>query len=367
MGGAGGNPAGERRRARQPAGGGAPRGAAGPVGVGELVRGLRRCRRPADLRGRAAGAGEPVRGEQDRRASSWPGSTRRRTGCTWCALGRSTTPVRASARSSSSPPWPARPPRRVWPGPSQLRVVTGNPDTRRDFTDVRDVVRAYRLLAAEAERGVSTSARAARSPPPSRSRCSPSCSRRSRSSTSVDPARVRAHEVMDLAGANAPRRGRGRLAAGDPLPRDDARDDRVVGAGAGQVGLPVTLIAPARLAQLVEHFTCNEEVFGSSPKAGLGKGLVIGALITVKTLQTAKVRGLGDAERVGETEDAGTEAEGQMMIPERVERASVSLDARDRAEGMAIRSNRRVMRRTTDRPVSGFGFDEFSSGALVNA
>jgi GDP-4-dehydro-6-deoxy-D-mannose reductase len=31
-----------------------------------------------------------------------------------------------------------------------LRLVTGNPDTRRDFTDVRDVARAYRLLAAPA-------------------------------------------------------------------------------------------------------------------------------------------------------------------------------------------------------------------------
>jgi len=32
-------------------------------------------------------------------------------------------------------------------GASTLRVITGNPDTRRDFTDVRDVARAYRLLA----------------------------------------------------------------------------------------------------------------------------------------------------------------------------------------------------------------------------
>ena len=32
-------------------------------------------------------------------------------------------------------------------GVSELEIVTGNPDTRRDFTDVRDVVRAYRLLA----------------------------------------------------------------------------------------------------------------------------------------------------------------------------------------------------------------------------
>jgi GDP-4-dehydro-6-deoxy-D-mannose reductase len=32
-------------------------------------------------------------------------------------------------------------------GVSTLQIATGNPDTRRDFTDVRDVVRAYRLLA----------------------------------------------------------------------------------------------------------------------------------------------------------------------------------------------------------------------------
>ena len=32
-------------------------------------------------------------------------------------------------------------------GADSLEIVTGNPDTRRDFTDVRDVVRAYQLLA----------------------------------------------------------------------------------------------------------------------------------------------------------------------------------------------------------------------------
>ena len=31
-------------------------------------------------------------------------------------------------------------------GAAKLEIVTGNPDTRRDFTDVRDVVGAYRLL-----------------------------------------------------------------------------------------------------------------------------------------------------------------------------------------------------------------------------
>ena len=39
-------------------------------------------------------------------------------------------------------------------GEDPIVVRTGNPDTRRDFTDVRDVVRAYRLLAERAEPGI---------------------------------------------------------------------------------------------------------------------------------------------------------------------------------------------------------------------
>ncbi|MDQ6744856.1 MAG: GDP-mannose 4,6-dehydratase [Actinomycetota bacterium] len=86
-------------------------------------------------------------------------------------------------------------------GAQSLRVVTGNPHTRRDFTDVRDVVRAYRLLAQLAEPGVYNVS-----------------SGRSVSAADqvallaeviapievehvVDPARLRAHEVMELAGA----------------------------------------------------------------------------------------------------------------------------------------------------------------------
>jgi len=88
-------------------------------------------------------------------------------------------------------------------GAQRIRIVTGNPQTRRDFTDVRDVVRAYRLLAERAEPGIYNV-----------------CSARSISAAEqirvlaevlapltieheVDPARVRAHEVMDLRGANA--------------------------------------------------------------------------------------------------------------------------------------------------------------------
>jgi GDP-4-dehydro-6-deoxy-D-mannose reductase len=85
-------------------------------------------------------------------------------------------------------------------GERALRVVTGNPATRRDFTDVRDVVRAYRLLADGATAGVYNV-----------------CTGRSVSAADqvallgeliapievehvVDPDRVRAFEVMDLRG-----------------------------------------------------------------------------------------------------------------------------------------------------------------------
>ena len=39
-------------------------------------------------------------------------------------------------------------------GDRPIRIVSGNPSVRRDFTDVRDVVRAYRLLAARADPGI---------------------------------------------------------------------------------------------------------------------------------------------------------------------------------------------------------------------
>jgi GDP-4-dehydro-6-deoxy-D-mannose reductase len=88
-------------------------------------------------------------------------------------------------------------------GAASLRLVTGNPDTRRDFTDVRDVVRAYRLLVARAAPGAVYNV----------------CSGRSVSATEqvglvaeliapisvehvIEPARVRAHEVMDLRGSH---------------------------------------------------------------------------------------------------------------------------------------------------------------------
>jgi GDP-4-dehydro-6-deoxy-D-mannose reductase len=88
-------------------------------------------------------------------------------------------------------------------GADHVRIVTGNPDTRRDFTDVRDVVRAYRLLAASAPRGIynvssgrSVSAReqvqlVARLLAPIEVE------------HEIDPSRVRAHEVPELRGSHA--------------------------------------------------------------------------------------------------------------------------------------------------------------------
>jgi GDP-4-dehydro-6-deoxy-D-mannose reductase len=84
-------------------------------------------------------------------------------------------------------------------GDSPVRVVTGNPDARRDYTDVRDVVRAYRLLARHGETGIFNV-----------------CSGRTASAAElvralaevtgaeirhdVDPSLVRAHEVMEVRG-----------------------------------------------------------------------------------------------------------------------------------------------------------------------
>lgn len=87
-------------------------------------------------------------------------------------------------------------------GEDPVRIVTGNPDTRRDYTDVRDVVRAYRLLAERAAPGAYNV-----------------CSGRTASAAEliaglaeaagvgldhvVDPELVRAHDVMELRGSYA--------------------------------------------------------------------------------------------------------------------------------------------------------------------
>jgi GDP-4-dehydro-6-deoxy-D-mannose reductase len=87
-------------------------------------------------------------------------------------------------------------------GQDTVEMLTGNLDTRRDYTDVRDVVRAYRLLAEHGEPGFYNV-----------------CSGVSRSAREliaalsevagvpvqpeVDPAKLRAHEVMEIRGSHA--------------------------------------------------------------------------------------------------------------------------------------------------------------------
>jgi GDP-4-dehydro-6-deoxy-D-mannose reductase len=84
-------------------------------------------------------------------------------------------------------------------GPT-VRIVTGNPDTRRDYTDVRDVVRAYRLLAEHAApgaynvcSGVSRSARELIE--------GLAAAAGAELDHAVNPDLLRPHEVMDLRGS----------------------------------------------------------------------------------------------------------------------------------------------------------------------
>ncbi len=83
---------------------------------------------------------------------------------------------------------------------SKLTILTGNPDTRRDFTDVRDVVRAYRLLALHGTSrpgvynvGTGSSVSARDQVDLLRELIAPV-----EIEHVIDPDRVRPHEVMDL-------------------------------------------------------------------------------------------------------------------------------------------------------------------------
>jgi GDP-4-dehydro-6-deoxy-D-mannose reductase len=76
------------------------------------------------------------------------------------------------------------------------RIVTGNPETRRDYADVRDVVRAYRLLAERAEPGIYNICSG-------RTASAAELVRMLGAEQEVDPALVRAHEVAEVRGSPA--------------------------------------------------------------------------------------------------------------------------------------------------------------------
>jgi GDP-4-dehydro-6-deoxy-D-mannose reductase len=85
-------------------------------------------------------------------------------------------------------------------GGDPVRIVTGNPGTRRDYTDVRDVVRAYRLLAEHAEPGIYNvcSGRTASAGELVESLAAAAGARLEHV---VDPALVREHEVAEVRGS----------------------------------------------------------------------------------------------------------------------------------------------------------------------
>jgi GDP-4-dehydro-6-deoxy-D-mannose reductase len=88
-------------------------------------------------------------------------------------------------------------------GVERLTVVTGNPDTRRDFTDVRDVVRAYRLIASaetESEPGVYNVSSGISVSAADQVRLLGELLAPIEVTHEIDPSRVRASEVMDLRG-----------------------------------------------------------------------------------------------------------------------------------------------------------------------
>jgi GDP-4-dehydro-6-deoxy-D-mannose reductase len=88
-------------------------------------------------------------------------------------------------------------------GRERVRVVTGNPDARRDFTDVRDVARAYRLLAERGQPGRIYNVSSGRSVSAAEQvQLLAEFIAPAELEHVVDPDLVRAHEVMDLRGAN---------------------------------------------------------------------------------------------------------------------------------------------------------------------
>jgi GDP-4-dehydro-6-deoxy-D-mannose reductase len=86
-------------------------------------------------------------------------------------------------------------------GDEPVRIVTGNPDARRDYTDVRDVVCAYRLLAQQGESGEAYNICSGR--PASAAELVRALGETSGVEVDhvVDPQLVRAHEVMEVRGS----------------------------------------------------------------------------------------------------------------------------------------------------------------------
>jgi GDP-4-dehydro-6-deoxy-D-mannose reductase len=85
-------------------------------------------------------------------------------------------------------------------GVRRLQIVTGNPNTRRDFTDVRDVVNAYRRLVPPTAKDVYNVSSGHSVSAADQIALLAELIAPIEIEHIIDPARVRAHEVMDLRG-----------------------------------------------------------------------------------------------------------------------------------------------------------------------
>jgi GDP-4-dehydro-6-deoxy-D-mannose reductase len=88
-------------------------------------------------------------------------------------------------------------------GAEAIKIVTGNPNTRRDFTDVRDVVQAYQLLAGETKSDIYNVSSGRSISAAEQVRLVAELIAPIAVEHAIDPARFRAHEVADLRGAHA--------------------------------------------------------------------------------------------------------------------------------------------------------------------
>jgi len=88
-------------------------------------------------------------------------------------------------------------------GDDPIRVVTGNPDARRDFTDVRDVVEAYRALAGSGEPGEAYNV--CSGTPASAAELVAALGEAAGRAIdhAVDPELLRPHEIMEVRGSHA--------------------------------------------------------------------------------------------------------------------------------------------------------------------
>ena len=206
-------------------------------------------------------------------------------------------------------------------GDEPIRVVTGNPDARRDFTDVRDVVRAYRLLAGRRRAG--RLQRLLRPLGSSRELIEALAAMAGvELDHVVDGALVRAHEVMEVRGSAdrlhaatgwEPEIRLERTLAdtvawwreGDPR-RSRRRPPARVGA--------TRLVLPAGVAQLVEHRPCKTAVRGSSPLSGFTHPRLEGETAILRS-RSAAVRSRTVTERNGVGSVAASSARRTPPIP----------------------------------------------------